>query len=150
MNTIPVTNARQLITGFKIRAARAWPIEFLAFPLGRKHEDGSIEVVAFYYPKDWREHAAEKQVELPGKWWLEALEVAAAGKMMPLGTLHSHCYRRGETVFDEVQSLGDLDSWDIIDRIAGICNVIELASGKKQCGDPVFHGPPNNCEVTIK
>ena len=89
-------------------------IEFLAFPLGRKHEDGNIEVLAFYYPKDWREHATEKQVDLPGKWWLDALKVAAAGKMMPLGTCHSHCYHKGTTEFDEVQSLADMDTWDTI------------------------------------
>jgi hypothetical protein len=70
--TIAITISRKLITGYKIRAPKAWPIEFLAFPLGRKHEDGNIEVLAFHYPKGCREHATEKQVELPGKWWLEA------------------------------------------------------------------------------
>jgi hypothetical protein len=44
MNTIPVTIARRLITGFKIRATRSWPAEFIASVLGRPAED-SYEVL---------------------------------------------------------------------------------------------------------
>lgn len=149
MSTISISIPRRLVTGFKIRSARAWPAEFIAFILGRRTED-AYEVLDIWYPPNWKEHCKEGELEGDEAWWKDAMEFAAAKRMMPIGTIHTHTYRKGLTVFDEVPSLGDLATWEELDRITGIANVVELASGRKKCGDPVFHGPPNNCEVTIK
>jgi hypothetical protein len=62
---------------------------------------------------------------------------------------HEHV-PQGATVFDEIPSLGDRESWAELDRITGIANVVEPESGKRKCSDPVFHGSPNNCKVTVK
>ena len=62
-----------------------------------------------------------------------------------VGSIHTHTYRRGVTVFEEVQSLGDLATWDTLDRVTGIAK-----NGKRKCSAPVFHGPPNPVEVTVK
>jgi hypothetical protein len=72
--TIPVSIARRL-TGFKIRAAKPRPMEFVGFLIGR-HEGGSYEVLDIWYPADWRKHAAEGQVEVQDEWWREAMEFA--------------------------------------------------------------------------
>jgi hypothetical protein len=41
------------------------------------------------------------------EWWKDAMEFAAAKRMMPMGTIHTHTYRKSKTEFDEVPSLGD-------------------------------------------
>jgi hypothetical protein len=123
----------------RIHRLRSWPAR-----------RDSYQILDTWYPKNWKACCVEGQVNGDEAWWKDAMEFAAAKRMMPLGTVHSHTYRKRATEFDEVPSLGDLASWEELDRITGIANVTELDSGKKKCGDPVFHGPPNNCEVTVK
>ena len=147
--SIQVSIPRRLVTGYKIRACRAWPSEFIAYIIGRRDGD-SYQILDIWYPKNWKACCVEGQVNGDAAWWRDAMEFAAAKKMMPMGTIHTHTYRAGLTVFDEIPSLVDRESWEELDRITGITNVVELSNGKKRCSDPVFHGPPNNAEVTIK
>ena len=107
---LTVTISRKLISGFKIRA-----------------------VLDIWYPANWRDHCKEGEVDGDEAWWRDAVEFASVKRMMPMGTIHTHTYRKGVTVFDEVRSLGD-----------------RQRGGVAQRQDPVFHGPPNNCEVTVR
>jgi hypothetical protein len=49
--------------------------------------------------------------------------VRPAKRLIPLGSIHTHTYRKGVSAFDEVQSLGGLATWDTLDRITGIAHV---------------------------
>ena len=54
--TIPVTIPKQLQTRSKLRAVRAFPLEFLAFVVGHRSGD-HLEVIDLYFSADQKEHA---------------------------------------------------------------------------------------------
>jgi hypothetical protein len=51
---------------------------------------------------------------------------------------------------EAVPSIGDMESWEVPDLICGIANVVEGPDGKKKCCDIAWHGPPSNCDVTVR
>lgn len=147
--SIKVSIPRRLVTGYKIRACRAFPAEFFGFALGRRDGD-SYEISEFWYPPNWRDHCKEGEVDGNEAWWRDAVEYASTKKLMPIGSVHTHCYLKGAQEFDEVQSLGDLEAWEELDRISGVMNVVEKDSGKKKAGEIHWFGPTVAVEVTIK
>jgi hypothetical protein len=148
---IPINLPKKVQTRFKLRAVRAFPREFVAFVVGRRNQQGGLDVVDMYFPADQAKQATDSYIEIPQRWWTEAMEFAASRKLIVIGNVHTHVYRRDEPLFEPVQSMGDLANWDnVVDFIAGIANVIEGADGKKRCSDISFYGPPNPVEVTLK
>ncbi len=146
--TIPVTISKRLQKRFKLRAVRAFPLEFIAFVVGRRAAD-HLDVLDLFFPADQQEHATEGQIAIPGHWWTEAFEFAAARKMIVLGSIHTHTYAEGDQEYEPVPSNGDMHSWEVPDLICGIANVVE-SGGRKRCSDIAWFGPPNLVEVTLR
>jgi hypothetical protein len=145
--------SKTLQTRFKLRAVRAFPNEYVAFLIGRRAAKDHLEVTDMYFPDNQAAHVDDYQATIPNEWWIKAMEYAAEKKLIVLGNCHSHTYpwlKFQGACFEPVQSIEDLKSWEVIDLITGIANVVENGAGKKHCSDLNFYGPPNDCEVKVK
>jgi proteasome lid subunit RPN8/RPN11 len=121
--TVPPSIERQ----FKKLAKAMFPCEAYALFLGTIAGD-RVHVDEMYVPENLSRFSKPEYVTIQPEWVIDANEQAKESDLVITCDAHSHTYRKGETVFDAVQSEKDLQR-DCGMAAYGVCNVVETKRG---------------------
>lgn len=136
-NEMEIKLSANALRRWKRAALRGYPNEVYGVLLGVRRK------LAYHIKDIWvpREQDADPgQVFVDPEWYGRSKSIADRHGWMVIGSIHTHPYNT-RTVFDPVQSIGDIEGVAEWESLIGIMNVYgpRATGGRRRCDQPHFY-----------